>query len=77
LGHINIGSGEEISIKELAIKIKNVVRYNGEIKFDPTKPDGTPRKLLDTSRLNTLGWNSKVNLENGLLKTYKDFLKYQ
>lgn len=77
LGHINIGSGEEISIKELAIKIKNVVQYNGEIKFDPTKPDGTPRKLLDTSRLNTLGWNSKVNLENGLLKTYKDFLKYQ
>ena len=59
------------------IKIKNVVQYNGEIKFDPTKPDGTPRKLLDTSRLNTLGWNSKVNLENGLLKTYKDFLKYQ
>jgi GDP-L-fucose synthase len=77
LGHINIGSGEEISIKDLAIKIKNVVGYKGEIKFDPTKPDGTQRKLIDSSRVSALGWNSKVSLENGLIKTYKEFLKSQ
>ena len=73
--HINIGSGEEINIKELAVIIKDVVGYKGDIKFDNSKPDGTPRKLLDNSKINHLGWHAKVNLKDGLIKTYKDYLK--
>ena len=73
--HINIGSGEEINIKELAVIIKDVVGYKGDIKFDNSKPDGTPRKLLDNSKINYLGWQAKVNLKDGLIKTYKDYLK--
>ena len=72
--HINIGSGEELTIKELAIIIKDVVEYKGDIKFDPTKPDGSPRKLMDSSRINKLGWYSKVALKEGLSKTYREFL---
>ncbi|MDA7472517.1 GDP-L-fucose synthase [Candidatus Pelagibacter ubique] len=72
--HINIGSGEEFTIKELAIIIKDVVEYKGDIKFDPTKPDGSPRKLTDSSRINKLGWHSKVVLKEGLSKTYREFL---
>ena len=72
--HINIGSGEEFTIKELAIIIKDVVEYKGDIKFDPTKPDGSPRKLMDSSRINKLGWYSKVVLKEGLSKTYREFL---
>jgi len=72
--HINIGSGEEISIKKLAYTIAQVVDYKGEIEFDPTKPDGTPRKLLDCSKLNNLGWKPKVGLKEGLGIAYLDYL---
>jgi len=72
---INIGTGEDITIKELAELIKKIVDYNGEIKFDTTKPDGTPRKLLDVSKLRKLGWKHKVSLEEGIYRTYKWFVE--
>ena len=71
---INIGSGEEISIKNVSELIKKVVGFEGEILFDPSKPDGNPRKLLDSSKINSLGWNSKVELNEGLETTYDWFL---
>ena len=67
---INVGTGDEVSIKELALTIKAVVGYNGELQFDPTKPDGTPRKLLDISRLTAIGWQPRTSLKEGLEKTY-------
>jgi GDP-L-fucose synthase len=70
---INVGSGEETSIKELAFLIKEVTGYSGELKFDKSKPDGSPRKLMDNSRLNSLGWKSTVRLREGLIKTYSLF----
>jgi GDP-L-fucose synthase len=72
---INIGVGEDISIKELAEKIKEVVGYQGEIKFDTTKPDGTPRKLVDVSKINALGWKASISLDEGLKKVYQWFLE--
>ena len=72
---INIGTGEDITILELAELIKRTVGYDGEILFDETKPDGTPRKLLDVSRLHQLGWKHKTSLEDGLAKTYKFFVE--
>ena len=72
---INVGSGDEISIKELAEKIKKVVNYQGELSFDAEKPDGNPRKLLDSSRIKSLGWKSKTDLDSGLNKSYDWFLK--
>ena len=72
--HINVGSGEDITIKELALTIARVVGYEGAIEFDPTKPDGAPRKLMDSSRLNSLGWRARVSLEDGLKLAYGDFL---
>jgi GDP-L-fucose synthase len=72
---INVGVGEDISIKELAEKIKNVVGYQGEIKFDTTKPDGTPRKLVDVSKINALGWTASISLDEGLQKAYQWFLE--
>ena len=71
---INIGTGIDCTILELAQIIKKVVGYNGDIVLDRTKPDGTPRKLLDVSRLKALGWVAKTSLEDGLKKTYNDFL---
>ena len=71
---VNIGTGKEISIAQLAEVIKNVIGYEGTITFDTTKPDGTPRKLLDLSKLNKLGWNYKTEIEEGLKKSYDDFL---
>jgi len=71
ISHLNIGSGEEVSIKELAISIKNVVGYKGDLIFNSDYPDGTPRKLLDVSRLNALGWESKIKLDVGLKSVYK------
>jgi GDP-L-fucose synthase len=68
---INIGSGQELSIRELAEKIAAVVGFGGEIVHDLTKPDGTPRKLLDTSRLDDLGWSAPTNLDEGLRRTYE------
>jgi GDP-L-fucose synthase len=75
LSHINVGCGEDISIRELAETIGKVVGYSGETTFDPSRPDGTPRKLMDSSRLNALGWRAKVGLEAGLTMAYIDFLK--
>ncbi len=75
-GWVNIGSGEEISIKELAMLIKQIVGYQGNLVFDTTKPDGTPRKLLDVTKLHSLGWKHKTSLEQGIRMAYQDFLKY-
>jgi len=70
---INIGTGEDMTIKELAEAIKEVVGFAGEIEWDASKPDGTPRKLLDVSRLHNLGWKHKINFKEGLKETYKWF----
>jgi GDP-L-fucose synthase len=72
---INIGVGEDVTIKELAETIQSIVGYEGEIKWDTTKPDGTPRKLLDVSRLNALGWKARHTLKEGIIKTYESYLK--
>jgi GDP-L-fucose synthase len=74
-GHINIGTGQEVEIRELAILIRDIVFPEAEIRFNPDKPDGAPRKLLDTSRLHSLGWQAKTDLETGLQKTYSWFLE--
>jgi GDP-L-fucose synthase len=75
LSHINVGYGHDITIKELAETIARVVDYLGEIAFDPSKPDGAPRKLMNSTRINALGWNAKESLDTGLKKAYEDFLK--
>lgn len=72
--HINIGSGKEISIRDLAFLVKEVVGFKGEIAFDTSKPDGTPRKLLDVSRLNTLGWQAKTTLRDGIAAVYRHYI---
>ncbi len=72
---VNIGVGEDIAIKDLAKKIKAVVGYTGEIQFDTTKPDGTPRKLVDVTKLNSLGWKAKISLDEGLKKAYQWYLE--
>lgn len=74
--HINVGYGCDISIAELSKLIAKVVEYNGKIVFDSSKPDGVPRKLLNTSRLNKLGWMPKIDLQNGLQITYKHFIDF-
>ena len=71
--HINVGTGEELTIKKLAETIAKITGFKGKIEFDTTKPDGSKRKLMDSTRLNMLGWHSKINLEQGLKKTYKDY----
>lgn len=73
---INVGVGADVTIRELAQLVKETVGYTGELKFDATKPDGTPRKLLDVSRLHALGWRARTSLEDGLRGAYKDFLAY-
>lgn len=77
ISQINIGSGEEVSIHDLSYKIAKVVGYNGEIKFDLTKPDGTLRKLLDCTRLKKIGYNAKIKIEEGLIDTYNWYLNNQ
>ncbi|HEX6192204.1 MAG TPA: GDP-L-fucose synthase [Chitinophagaceae bacterium] len=72
---VNVGTGEELSIRDLALHIKDVVGYTGEIKFDTTKPDGTPRKLMDSSRIHDMGWRHRVSLKEGLKKAYEFYLK--
>jgi len=72
---INIGAGEDISIKMLAEKIKKIIDYSGEIKWDLSKPDGAPRKLLDNSKIQSIGWKSKIDIDEGLQLTYKWFLE--
>ena len=74
LSHINIGTGEDIMISELAEIISEVVGYTGKISFDTSKPDGSPRKLLDVAWLSDLGWDHKVSLKDGLEKTYQWFI---
>ncbi|MDB4154718.1 GDP-L-fucose synthase [Candidatus Pelagibacter sp.] len=73
--HMNIGSGKDLSIKELAETIKEVVGFKGELNFDPKKPDGVPRKLVDCQRLNNLGFKPETGFKEGLIKTYQDYSK--
>ncbi|QEM11987.1 GDP-L-fucose synthase family protein [Mucilaginibacter rubeus] len=73
-GLVNIGTGEDVSIKELALLIKDIIGYTGEIKFDTSKPDGTPRKLMDVSKLHSKGWKHSIELEDGIKMAYHDFL---
>jgi GDP-L-fucose synthase len=75
LSHINVGAGVDISILELARLIRQVVGYQGELVFDETMPDGAARKLMDSTKASSLGWHAKVDLFDGLIKTYSEFLK--
>ncbi|KTD36433.1 bifunctional GDP-fucose synthetase [Legionella nautarum] len=74
-GLFNVGTGTDISIRELAETVMDVVGFTGEIVFDETKPNGTPRKLLNVEKMKNLGWQAKTDLRTGIAKTYKDFLK--
>jgi GDP-L-fucose synthase len=75
ISQLNIGTGKDLTISELASIISDVVGYNGEIVYDSTKPDGTPRKLMDVSRINSLGWKYKTELKDGIEKTYNWYLE--
>jgi GDP-L-fucose synthase len=75
LSHINIGTGEDVTILELAHMIADIVGFKGKISLDATKPDGTPRKLLDVSLLNGLGWHARIGLRDGITSTYKSFVE--
>ncbi len=77
LSHINVGSGVDCTIAELAETLADVVGFTGEIVFDTSKPDGTPRKLMDVSRLSAMGWSAKTGLKDGLTDTYQWFLANQ
>ena len=74
--HINVGTGEDITIKELANLIREVIGFKGKIEFDKSKPDGPPRKLVDSSLINILGFSPKINFRDGLIKTYQDYIKF-
>lgn len=74
LSHINVGYGDDVTILELAQQVAATVGYTGSIELDPSKPDGTPRKLMDSSRLHRLGWQAQVSLEEGLRRAYENFL---
>ena len=71
ISHLNVGTGKDMTIRELAETMANVVGYQGRLKFDSSKPDGTPRKLLDVGRMNRLGWNFRIDLKSGLEDTYR------
>ena len=73
-GFVNVGTGEEISILNLAKKIKKVINYQGVLKLDASKPDGTPRKLMDSRKLHALGWEATISLDDGISKTYTSFI---
>ena len=73
--HINVGYGDDITIAQLAHAVSQAVGYQGKIDFDPTKPDGSPRKLMDSTRLNALGWQAKVDLKQGLARAYQDYMQ--
>jgi GDP-L-fucose synthase len=75
ISHLNIGTGKDLSINELAEMVADITEYKGKIVHDSTKPDGTPRKLLDVSRINSLGWKYKTELREGIIKTYDFFMK--
>lgn len=72
-GFVNIGTGEDVSIKDLALLIKDIVGFEGKLTFDTSKPDGTPRKLMDVSRLHALGWKHRIDLETGIRSVYEQF----
>jgi GDP-L-fucose synthase len=74
-GFVNIGTGEDLEIRELALLIKDIVGYEGEIEYDRSKPDGTPRKLMDVSKLASLGWKYSISLEEGIRRVYKEYEK--
>ncbi len=74
LSHINVGTGKDVTIREMAETMKQVIGFKGKISFDTTKPDGAPRKLIDVSRLSNMGWKYSVDLKDGLSKTYKWYL---
>ena len=74
--HLNIGTGKDISIQDLAELIKRIIGYQGDIMFDKSKPDGTPKKLLDISKIEKLGWKAKISLEEGLKLTYDYYMKH-
>ena len=76
-GFLNIGVGEDISIKNLALLIKDITGYTGEIRHDLSKPDGTPRKLMDVSKLHELGWKARIGLEEGIRRVYQEFKEKQ
>ncbi len=71
---VNIGTGEDVTIRELAEIVMETVGFKGEISFDSSKPDGTPRKLLDVSRLDGLGWRARITLQQGLAHSYQSYL---
>jgi GDP-L-fucose synthase len=77
LSHINVGYGQDVTIAQVARTIAQVVGYTGQVVFDTTKPDGAPRKLMDSTRLHKLGWQAQVNLHDGLARAYADFLATQ
>jgi GDP-L-fucose synthase len=77
LSHLNVGTGEDVTIRELADIIKQVVGFQGQIIWDSTKPDGTPRKLMDVSKLNSLNWKPQIGLKEGLADTYRWFFEHQ
>ncbi len=70
---VNVGTGEDISIKDLALMVKDIVGFAGELRFDTSKPDGTPRKLMDVSRIHDLGWKHKIDLREGIQSVYKSY----
>ena len=74
-GIINVGTGQDITIADLAQLIARIVGYSGRLVFDSSKPDGTPRKLLDITRLSNLGWRASISLEDGIRSTYNSFLE--
>jgi len=74
-GMINVGTGEDITIKDLALLIQKIIGFEGDLVFDPSRPDGTPRKLLDVSKLHNKGWRHEVDLEQGIRMVYDDFIK--
>ena len=77
LSHINVGSGVDVTIRELAHVIAEVTGFKGRIVFDTSKPDGAPRKLMDVSRLGDMGWKAKITLREGLEDTYRWFLQHE
>ena len=73
--HINIGTGKNISVRELVSKISDIVKFEGKIEWDATKPDGTNQKLMDVSKINDLGWKEKYSLDEGLKESYKWYIE--
>jgi GDP-L-fucose synthase len=73
-GFVNVGTGEDISIRDLALLVSGIVGYSGELVQDTSRPDGTPRKLLDISRLRDIGWQSRISLAEGIAQTYRWYL---